>query len=329
MHRFAWFVIACITLIATALAAPPPEEIVQGLYEGTIRDAKGTRKLEARVVATGDLALKVFIRVPQPGGKVAKIELDGKIEGGGARFTGTYGNQEIKAAYLAGVIKGTCGTGGRLEMKRVVRESPTLGAKPPARSGRMAGAIVLLGGKDFSEVVKKPLKGGKEQEWITVEGGGIQIPKGGLQSKRQFDGSFRLHVEFKCPLVAKARGQERGNSGVYLPCGQEIQVLDSFGMTTYTGGGCGGLYKYKDPDAFDQFSLASLPPLQWQTYDVLYRVKKVGGKATGNPVITVLHNGIKIHDNHELNKKARPGGFSFQDHGNPVHYRNIWVLPLN
>lgn len=323
MHRFAWFVIACVALTGTALAAPPPEELVQGLYEGTIRDTKGTRKLEARVVATGDLALKVFIRVPQPGGKVTKIELDGKIEGGGARFTGKIGNQECQAAYLGGVIKGTCGTGGRLEMKRVVREPPSLGAKPPA------GAIVLLGGKDFSEVVKKPLKGGKEQEWITVEGGGIQIPKGGLRSKRRFGGSFRMHVEFKCPLVAKARGQGRGNSGVFLPCGQEIQVLDSFGMTTYTGGGCGGLYKYKDPDAFDQFSLASLPPLQWQTYDIAYGVKKTGGKPVGNPVITVLHNGITIHDNHELKKKARTGGFSFQDHGNPVHYRNIWVLPLN
>ncbi len=323
MHRFAWFVIACVALVGTALAAAAPEETIQGLYEGAIGDTKGTRKLEARVVATGDLALKVFIRVQQTGGKITKIELDGKIEGGGARFVGTHGNQQIKAAYRAGAIQGTCGTGGQIEMKRIVRESPTLGAKPPA------GAIVLLGGKDFSEVVKKPLKGGKEQEWIPVEGGGIRVPKGGLRSKRQFDGSFRLHVEFKCPLVAKGRGQGRGNSGVYLPCGQEIQVLDSFGMTTYTGGGCGGLYKYKDPDAFDQFSLASLPPLQWQTYDVAYRVKKTGGKATGNPVITVLHNGIKIHDNHELNKKARPGGFSFQDHGNPVHYRNIWVLPLN
>ena len=150
-----------------------------------------------------------------------------------------------------------------------------------------------------------------------------------MNSKRQFDGSFKLHVEFKIPLMPDGTGQGRGNSGVYLPNGDEIQVLDSFGMTTYKGGGCGGLYAYKDPDAFDQFSLASLPPLEWQTYDIEYRVEKKDGKPAGKPRVTVLHNGIKIHDNVELQHDARAGGFHFQDHGNPVQYRNIWVLPLD
>ena len=39
-------------------------------------------------------------------------------------------------------------------------------------------------------------------------------------------------------------------------------------------------------------------------------------------------NGIKIHDNAPLEKDARPGGLHFQDHGNAVQYRNIWVQPL-
>ena len=46
------------------------------------------------------------------------------------------------------------------------------------------------------------------------------------------------------------------------------------------------------------------------------------GKEAGS--LTVYHNGIKVHDNVALNHKA--GGFRFQDHGNPVRYRNIWVL---
>jgi hypothetical protein len=149
-----------------------------------------------------------------------------------------------------------------------------------------------------------------------------------MNSKRQFAGSFKLHVEFRLPLMPAARDQGRANSGVYLPNGDEIQVLDSFGSTSYKGGGCGGLYAYKDPDAFDQFSLASLPPLQWQTYDVEYRVTQKDGKPTGKPRVTVLHNGIRIHDNVELERPARVGGLHFQDHGNPVQYRNIWVLPL-
>ena len=323
MHRLALFIAACVGIAAVAAAAEPPIEAVQGLYEGACKDAKGEHKLEARVVACGKGTYKVFVRQPLAGGKVAKVELDGKVEGNALRFAGKAGDVAWAAAYAGGTITGTCGQGCTLRMKGIVRESPTMGAKPPA------GAIVLLGGRNFDEVVKKPLKDGKEQEWKPVDGGGIEVPKGGLNSKRPFDGSLRLHVEFKCPLVPDGRGQGRGNSGVFLPCGQEIQVLDSFGMTTYTGGGCGGLYKYKDPDAFDEFSLASAPPLQWQTYDIEYRVQKQDGKPAGKPRLTVFHNGIKIHDNAELDKDAKPGTLHFQDHGNPVHYRNIWLLPLD
>jgi len=76
-----------------------------------------------------------------------------------------------------------------------------------------------------------------------------------------------------------------------------------------------------------KFTLASLPPGEWQTYDVEYRVEMKDGKAVGKPRVTVLHNGIKIHDNVELRATGRRP-FNFQDHGNPVRYRNIWVQPL-
>jgi hypothetical protein len=92
--------------------------------------------------------------------------------------------------------------------------------------------------------------------------------------------------------------------------------------------GCGGLYAFKDPDAFDDFSLASFPPLAWQTYDVEYRVEKKDGKPVGKPRVTVVHNGIKIHDNAPLQFDAKVGPFHFQDHGDPVQYRNLWVLPV-
>jgi hypothetical protein len=324
MHRLTWFVVIGFALAGAALAALPPEADIQGLYEGACKDAKGEQKLEARLVDCGKGAFKAFIRKVGADGKTMKAaELDGKVEADALKFAGKAGDVEWTAAYADGTLKGACGPGCTLDLKRVVRESPTLGAKPPA------GAIVLLDGKNFDEVVKKPLKDGKEQEWKLVDGGGIQVPTGGLASKRTFDGSLKIHIEFKNPLMPDGRGQGRGNSGAFLPCGQEIQVLDSFGMTTYTGGGCGGLYKYKDPDAFDEFSLASAPPLQWQTYDIEYRVEKQDGKPAGKPRLTVFHNGIKIHDNLELKQDAKPGNVNFQDHGNPVHYRNIWVLPLD
>jgi hypothetical protein len=322
MYRLLGVVIACVVLAAGAYAAAPPEDVVQGLYEGACKDAKGEHKMEARVVALGKGAFKVFVRRPLAEGQVAKIELDGKTDGDAVRFQGKAGDVEWAAAYADGALKGTCGEGCALELRRVVRQSPTLGAKPPD------GAVVLIDGKNFDEVTCPKNKDGTDQEWKKVDDGGIQVPKGGMNSKRQFEGSFKLHVEFRTPFMPTERDQGRGNSGVYLPNGDEIQVLDSFGMTSYKGGGCGGLYAYKDPDAFDQFTLASLPPLQWQTYDVEYRVQKQDGKTVGKPRVTVLHNGIRIHDNVELKKDARKGGFHFQDHGNPVCYRNIWVQPL-
>jgi len=167
----------------------------------------------------------------------------------------------------------------------------------------------------------------------------LLVPPRGMRSKRAFDGSLKLHVEFKCPFMPTKRGQGRGNSGVFLPNGDEIQVLDSFGMMTYLGGGCGGIYKYKDPDTMEElelapgkppfrFTLASLPPGEWQTYDVEYRVTKKDGKPVGRPRVTVYHNGIKIHDNFQLRKNRPRGSLSFQDHRCPVQYRNIWVLPI-
>jgi hypothetical protein len=165
--------------------------------------------------------------------------------------------------------------------------------------------------------------------------GSVQIPQGGMNSVPQFAGDFDAHVEFMCNLQPEARSQGRGNSGCYLPCGQEIQVLDSFGMTTYLGGGCGGLYGKKDPDTMEPipslgsekenaFNLASLPPLAWQTYDIEYRVKPDDDKKGLLTVHHNDHNGVKIHDAVELDHK--PGHFHFQDHGNPVRYRNIWVV---
>ena len=141
--------------------------------------------------------------------------------------------------------------------------------------------------------------------------GSIQVPRGGMNSKRVFPGSLDLHVEFLIPLMPAAHSQGRGNSGVFLPNRDEIQVLDSFGEVTYLGGGCGGTYAYKDPDTMEvieslkgnpqcKFSLASLPPLAWQTYDIEYRVELKDGKPVGKPRVTVYHNGIKIHDQVEL-----------------------------
>jgi len=319
MYRMMLSLATLLAAAGMAVCAAPAVKDVQGLYEGARSDAKASHNFEARVVALGKGEYKVFLRETASDGHLTKVELDGKTEGEAVTFSGKFDEGDCVASYADGKITGTVGKDEKLEMKRVVRESPSMGAKPPA------GAIVLLDGKNFDEVEARPGKDGKVPEWIVAADGGVQVARHGIRTKRTFAGSFKLHVEFKVPLRPEQRSQGRGNSGCFLPNGNEVQVLDSFGMTTYKGGGCGGLYKFKDPDAFDTFSLASAPPGQWQTYDITYVVETKDGKPTGKPVLTVLHNGIKIHDKFQL-RRYRPGKLQFQDHGNPVQYRNVWIL---
>ncbi len=327
-------VVAALALLPGAFAAAPKEADVQGIYEGTWKDSKGECKIEARVVAMGKQTYKVYVREGIGLDAKAAAELDGKTDGEDVTFAGKGGETAWGGKYADGAIAGKVGDGA-FEMKRVERKSPTLGAKPPE------GAIVILGfpadPAKIDELVPRKDKDGNVDAWKPFDDGSVQVTRRGMDSKRAFDGNFKYHVEFMCPLMPDARGQGRGNSGVFLPTGDEIQVLDSYGMPTYLGGGCGGLYRYRDPDCMEvieslketkecKFTLASLPPLSWQTYDVEYRVEKKDGKAVGKPRVTVYHNGIKIHDNAELNGTgARP--FHYQDHGNPVRFRNIWVLP--
>jgi hypothetical protein len=80
------------------------------------------------------------------------------------------------------------------------------------------------------------------------------------------------------------------------------------------------------------------PPLTWQTYDIDFTAAKydASGKKTKNAVTTVKHNGVVVQDNLELKSNTpgngkpedpTPGPLQLQGHGNPVFYRNIWVLP--
>jgi hypothetical protein len=108
-------------------------------------------------------------------------------------------------------------------------------------------------------------------------------------------------------------------------------VLDSFGLAGENNE-CGGIYSIAKPRVNMCF-----PPLIWQTYDIDFETAKydTDGKKTKNAMLTVKHNGVLIHDRVEVGKTttaagraegAEPGPIQLQDHGNPVVYRNIWVV---
>jgi len=202
-----------------------------------------------------------------------------------------------------------------LNLKKVERKSPTLGAKPPA------GAVVLFDGT--KESVEKHWKAGAR---ISPDG----LLMEGCTSTDTFQ-DFSLHIEFRLPYMPYARGQGRGNSGIYYQGRYETQMLDSFGLEGKDNE-CGGLYSIKAPD----LNLC-LPPLNWQTYDVDFTAARwEEGKKIANARITVRLNGVVVHQDVELPKTTtaavlsespEPGPIYLQNHGNPVRYRNLWVLP--
>ncbi|MEI6534862.1 MAG: DUF1080 domain-containing protein [Verrucomicrobiaceae bacterium] len=196
-------------------------------------------------------------------------------------------------------------------LKRVARQSPTMGAKPPQ------GAVVLFDGKDAAH-----FPDGK----VTPEG----LLEQGATSSDKF-GDCTLHVEFMLSFKPFARGQDRGNSGVYVQGRYEVQVLDSFALEGKDNE-CGGIYSIAAPKQNMCF-----PPLVWQTYDIDFTAAKydAAGKKTTNAKMTVKHNGVTVHENVDLshsttaapvNEGPEPGPLHLQNHGNPARYRNIWFL---
>lgn len=144
-------------------------------------------------------------------------------------------------------------------------------------------------------------------------------------------GDVQLHVEFWLPLMADKQGQARANSGVFLQGRYEIQILDTFGKPPQDDG-AGALYKTVAPKVN-----ASLPPEKWQTYDIKFRAARFqGDRLVEKPRITVVYNGVTIHDDVELQvtgtpvnagpEYARTGPILLQNHRCPVRFRNIWVV---
>jgi hypothetical protein len=199
------------------------------------------------------------------------------------------------------------------ELLKVNRKSPMNGACPPA------GATVLFDGKNTDH-----WQNGK----MTDDG----LLKAGTRTKKSYQ-NFKLHLEFRVPYVPDAQGQARGNSGVYLQNRYEVQILDSFALPILNDG-AGALYKLRSPDIN-----ASLPPLEWQSYDIEFQGAEFAedGRKTKDARITVCHNGWIVHDGVDLLRKTgsgrpegpEPGPIVLQDHGNPVVFRNIWIVDLD
>lgn len=153
-----------------------------------------------------------------------------------------------------------------------------------------------------------------------------------------------IHVEFMLPEKGPA------NSGVYIHGNYEVQVLNSTGKEKLTQEDAGALYGFAAP-----LVNACRKPGEWQVFDIRYRAPRrdEAGKITEQGSVTVWFNGMKVQDGtrfgeprsafhpfrygttpylekiRDRQKKTMTGPVFLQDHGNPVKFRNVWVLPAD
>jgi hypothetical protein len=153
-----------------------------------------------------------------------------------------------------------------------------------------------------------------------------------------------IHVEFLLPEKGPA------NSGVYIHGNYEVQILNSYGREKVTQEDAGAVYGFAPP-----LENACRKPGEWQVFDIRYRAPRRDdtGRIVENGAVTVWFNGRRVQDNtrfgepkstfhpfrfgntpyldriRDQQKKTMTGPVFLQDHGNPVKFRNVWVLPAD
>ena len=284
-----------------------PDFALQGEY---VTDSSASHKYGVQVVALGNEKFQIVILtggLPGDGwdGK-GRTEVEGVREGENVKV-------DAKSAFHGSIANGVLSLtspDGPITLKKIERESPRAGAKPPP------GAVVLFDGTNTDA-------------WQNGQMDERHLLKAGARTKKKYQ-DFTMHVEYLLPFKPLARDQERGNSGVYIQDRYEVQILDTFGHPAEFNGS-GAMYRQHSPSMNMCY-----PPLQWQTYDIDFQAAKFDaqGKKIKNAVVTLNQNGVVVQDHYELTNKTgagqkegpAPGPIWLQLHNNPVFFRNVWII---
>ncbi len=149
-------------------------------------------------------------------------------------------------------------------------------------------------------------------------------------------GDVELYVEFLIP--------KKSNSGVYLHGLYEVQIFDSHGATERGIHDCGAIYQRwiggRGVGGKAPLQNACAPPGNWQSFHIWFRAPRFSshGRKTENArFLKVLHNGVLIHEEVEVDGPTRASleipeaalnPLMLQgDHG-PVAFRNLRIRPI-
>ncbi|PZX53883.1 uncharacterized protein DUF1080 [Algoriphagus ratkowskyi] len=180
--------------------------------------------------------------------------------------------------------------------------------------------------------VKDPVDGGKAISSNDPAGAGGKYGAADIVTKDKFE-DFHAHVEFFIK-------NEGGNSGVYLQNRYEVQILDG----DYGDHGLAALINEHIPTSEEYNGLG-----KWNAYDIVFKAARFeNGKLVAKPRATVYFNGVKIHEDKEIQQvwggpnsgldggndggkgiTDTPGGLKLQAEGHDVFYRNIWIKKLD
>lgn len=192
-----------------------------------------------------------------------------------------------------------------------------------------ADATVLFDGSSLDHF--------KPSKWKIVDGILVSGP-GGLSSNESY-GDFQMYLEWRTPdpAISMEKPMNMGNNGLKLMGLYEIQIFDSYTCKIYADGSAGAVYGQTPP-----LVNVCRKPGEWQTFEIFFTVPVFEGDKLVKPgYVTVLHNGVFIHNHTEIlgktaHKKeqlytahAARLPFYFAGHGSPVEFRNIWIRDLD
>ncbi len=298
----------------TDAAQAGPDATVQGEYVGEVMIGGKKFKCGLQVIALGEGKFHVVAYqggLPGDGwepGQVDRDEADGEMKDGTFAFHGNDVEGKLKDGMITVSSKDGQTHG---ELKRVERKSPTLGAKPPE------GAKVL-----FDGTTPAHFAGGKMTE--------DKLLLAGPTTKQGFN-DFTLHLEFRTPFMPTARRTGPRQQRRLL-----AGSLRAAGARFLRPGGKGQRVRRL---LFRQGAEAEHVPAAAFVADLRRGLHggplRRAARRSRTRVVTIRHNGVPIFENFEMpdvtpggegKETPAPGPLALQFHGNPVHYRNIWIV---